>query len=518
MVTTDGIPAAQYLRMSTDHQQYSLENQSAAIESYANLHGFVILRTYADAARSGVILKHRSGLQRLLADVVSGNPQYRAILVYDVSRWGRFQDTDEAAHYEFLCKSAGAPVHYCAETFPNDGTIPSLIMKALKRAMAGEYSRELGVKVFAGQKRLAELGFKLGGRAGYGLRRMLVSSSKKPKQLLAFGERKSIASDRVILVPGPDEEVHHVREIFRMLVSEKRTVHSIACELNRRGVPYFDSKWDYQAVYSILTHPKYAGFSVFARSSRKLYSPTIKLPKSQWVVTPGAFQPLVDIETFNRAQEVLEARTINRTDEELLDELRKVLTVKGRLSLRLIHNSPDTPSPSTYRHRFGGLRRTYDLIGYGHSDQFKNLDLRHRTSALREELINRIVRTCPGKVSTVKKSGRWRTRLRLPSRMSVSILIARSLTSLKHCTRWQVDPHPAERHNVTLLARLTQDNDAFLDFYVFSRIQRKGRFRISLADSWLKSGVKLGRLEQFCELAEKSGKLRTHRSRDICPS
>jgi hypothetical protein len=28
-------------------------------------------------------------------------------------------------------------------------------MKALKRAMAGEYSRELSVKVFAGQKRLA---------------------------------------------------------------------------------------------------------------------------------------------------------------------------------------------------------------------------------------------------------------------------------------------------------------------------------------------------------------------------
>jgi hypothetical protein len=31
------------------------------------------------------------------------------------SRWGRFQDADESAHYEFLCKSAGIPVHYCAE-------------------------------------------------------------------------------------------------------------------------------------------------------------------------------------------------------------------------------------------------------------------------------------------------------------------------------------------------------------------------------------------------------------------
>ena len=97
--------------------------------------------------------------------MVSGSPGYRATRVYDVSRWGRFQDTDESAHYEFVCKSAGVPIHYCAETFANDGTLPSLIMKALKRTMAGEYSRELGVKVLAGQRHLARLGFKQGGRA-----------------------------------------------------------------------------------------------------------------------------------------------------------------------------------------------------------------------------------------------------------------------------------------------------------------------------------------------------------------
>ena len=161
------VPAAQYLRMSTEHQQYSLENQSAAIQKYAESHNFEVVRTYSDAAKSGLVLKRRTGLQQLLQDVVSGSSPCRAILVYDVSRWGRFQDTDESAHYEFLCKSAGVPVHYCAETFANDGTFPSLIMKALKRTMAGEYSRELGIKVFAGQKRLACLGFKQGGSPGY---------------------------------------------------------------------------------------------------------------------------------------------------------------------------------------------------------------------------------------------------------------------------------------------------------------------------------------------------------------
>ena len=98
------IPAAQYVRMSTEDQQYSITNQNAAIQKYAERRGFIVVSTYADAGKSGVAIKHRKELRRLLHDVTSGQAQYKTILVYDVSRWGRFQDVDEAAHYEFLCK------------------------------------------------------------------------------------------------------------------------------------------------------------------------------------------------------------------------------------------------------------------------------------------------------------------------------------------------------------------------------------------------------------------------------
>lgn len=46
------IPAAQYLRMSTEHQQYSIENQSVAIQRYATVHGFYIVKSYTDAGKS----------------------------------------------------------------------------------------------------------------------------------------------------------------------------------------------------------------------------------------------------------------------------------------------------------------------------------------------------------------------------------------------------------------------------------------------------------------------------------
>jgi len=42
------IRAAQYVRMSTEHQQYSTENQADVIRDYAIARGIEIVRTYAD--------------------------------------------------------------------------------------------------------------------------------------------------------------------------------------------------------------------------------------------------------------------------------------------------------------------------------------------------------------------------------------------------------------------------------------------------------------------------------------
>jgi DNA invertase Pin-like site-specific DNA recombinase len=495
------IPAAQYLRMSTEHQQYSLQNQSATIRSYAESHGFEVVRTYSDEAKTGMVLKYRAGLQQLLRDVVGGTSECCVILVYDVSRWGRFQDTDESAHYEFLCKSAGVPVHYCAEIFANDGSLPNLIMKALKRTMAGEYSRELGVKTYAGQKRLALLGFKQGGVPGYGLRRMLVSASGVPKQELALRERKSIATDRVILVPGPAHEVQTVKEIYRMLISEKRSICAIARKLNRDGVPRVgDSKWDHYAVREILTHPKYAGYAVFGRTSSKLYTPIVKLAKSEWIMRPGAFEPIVDATTFAEAQKAYAGRTFKRTDEELLNDLRGLLNSEGRLSLTIIKNAAKVVSPGTYRHRFGSLRNVYGLIGYNSPGRFSRVDTRNRTQAMRSDLMARIVAIFPNEVSIISPGIRWRGRLRLNNGLIVSVLVSRSEIVWKQTRRWRIDPVPRERKFVTLLARLDPGNRSFVDFHVFPNMDHANRFQISLTDCWLNRGKRLNDLSQIMGL------------------
>jgi DNA invertase Pin-like site-specific DNA recombinase len=75
-------PAAQHVRMSTDHQQYSILSQTTANQRYADVHGFTIVRSYEDPGRSGLSLKGRTGLARLLHDVISGKAQFKAILSF----------------------------------------------------------------------------------------------------------------------------------------------------------------------------------------------------------------------------------------------------------------------------------------------------------------------------------------------------------------------------------------------------------------------------------------------------
>jgi len=106
--------AAQYVRMSTEHQQYSPENQLEVICKYAAAHHMEIVREYSDFGRSGLNIAGREGLNQLMADVENRRTDFSALLVYDVSRWGRFQDVDESAYYEYVLKRAGIHVHYCA--------------------------------------------------------------------------------------------------------------------------------------------------------------------------------------------------------------------------------------------------------------------------------------------------------------------------------------------------------------------------------------------------------------------
>src|SRR5689334_24164935 len=101
---------AAYVRMSTEHQQYSTSNQMDVIREYAKRRGLEIVKEYSDEGKSGLNIQGRDSLAQMIKDVESGAAAFANILVYDVSRWGRFQDADESAYYEYICRRNGVSV------------------------------------------------------------------------------------------------------------------------------------------------------------------------------------------------------------------------------------------------------------------------------------------------------------------------------------------------------------------------------------------------------------------------
>jgi DNA invertase Pin-like site-specific DNA recombinase len=491
------VPAAQYLRVSTERQEYSLDCQSARIANYAKEKGFAVCQTYCDEAKSGLEIRRRTGLSQLLQDVVWGKRSYQVVLVYDVSRWGRFQDPDEAAHYEFLCKAAGVQVHYCAEHFSNDGQPSSLILKTLKRVMAAEYNRELSVKVFAGLAHLVKRGFHAGALSGYGFRRMLVSADGIPRQQLSSGEHKSIATDRVVLVSGPASEVLWVREIYRMFITEKKTFAGIAAELEHKGVPFLEGKrWSDHVVKRILTHPKYKGTAIYNRTTERLCSKSKKLPQSEWIIVPNAFEPLVESGVFDLAQEAIRERFGRRSNEQVLGQLQKILRKHGRLSTEILRKHE--LSAGSLNHRFGSLVNAYDLIGY-RTVYRKAGENRLQVRKIRSALMQQLVEMFPARVSVFSSDYNRRNCLNLQNGIKVAVRICRSIMLVTKGRKWILQFAKDQRCRFALIAGMNSENTALEAYYLTPGLKNSGKLYINESSELLEKGVRLQDLKCFYE-------------------
>ena len=473
--------AVEYVRMSTEHQQYSTENQSAKIREYASRRGIEIVRTYADAGKSGLRIDGRPALQQLIKDVTTGTVDFQIILVYDISRWGRFQDADESAYYEYICRRAGIQVAYCAEQFENDGSPVSTIVKGVKRAMAGEYSRELSVKVFAGQCRLIELGYRQGGPAGYGLRRTLIDQHGDVKTDLIRGEHKSLQTDRVILRPGPDDEIRIVNQIYHWFIEDGITASEIASRLNTMKVRTdLDREWTRGTVNEVLTNEKYIGNNVYNRVSFKLKKTRVVNSPDMWIKKEGAFDAIVQTELFYTAQGMIRERAKRYTDEELIERLRSLYQNRGILSGLLIDESEGMPSAAVYANRFGSLIRAYQMVGFTPDRDYRYLEVNRFLRQLYPEIVAKTETEIAAIGGNVTRDPATDI-LRVNQEFSVSLVLARCQTHDSGSHRWKVRFDASLCPDITIAVRLDHSNQAPMDYYLLPRLDF-GQPRISLAD------------------------------------
>ena len=493
MDTPDGSPpktatsatrqrAVVYARMSTDHQQYSTENQCDVINEYAARHDLEIARVYADEGKSGLRIDGRDSLKRLIDDVQLSKRDFDVILVYDVSRWGRFQDADESAYYEYICRRAGVDVAYCAEQFLNDGSPVSTIVKGVKRAMAGEYSRELSAKVFKGQCRLIQLGFRQGGPAGYGLRRVLIDQHGNAKGQLARGEHKSIQTDRVILTPGPPDEVQIVRDIYLQFVLERKTEREIADLLNAEGIASAtDRPWTPGTVHQVLTNEKYIGNNVYNRMSFKLKKKRVRNAPDMYIRADGVFDPVVDAGLFSDAQQIILARARRYSDDELISILGRLLRQHGRLSALLIDECEGAPSSTVYRSRFGSLVRAYRMVGYTPERDYAFIEINRRLRDLHPQVLEHVVAEMRRGGALIEHDA-VSDLLTVNGEFTVSLVIARCQVTPNSVHRWVIRLENSLNPDLTVAVRMNTDNTQPLDYYLIPAIDITGT-QVRLAEA-----------------------------------
>jgi DNA invertase Pin-like site-specific DNA recombinase len=509
MSQDQSIRAAQYVRMSTDHQKYSTANQAEVIAAYAQGRNLHIVRTYADEGLSGLGIGWRDGLKSLLADVEGGRCDFSCVLVYDVSRWGRFQDVDESAYYEFLCKKAGITVHYCADEFENDGSLASVILKNVKRVGAADFSRQLSKRVFLGQSRITRMGFWRGGLPAFGLRRQLVTEAGEVRTRLEYGEHKYLQTDRVALVHGPERDVETVRRMFRSFVSAGKYLGEIAAELNNDGIrTTLGQRWSGITVAKILSNETYTGSLIYNRSSTKLKQKRIENPRDMWVRRDEAFPPVIQPEVFAKAQILLRERRQHRTDQEAIDRLNALWREKGRLTTAIIDAADNMLSAEGYRHRFGSLAAAYELAGYRSEPRYRHAETKERyrsaLTKISEEIVAKIGEL--GGQAVFHPDG---FHVCIGCECRVSVKAARAVSNGQGRICWQIGAICKNTGDLTFIVRFDASNERILAFYLLPTIalQKVDTKAVRLTNDVLRQACRFERLEEFCRLCVNRGNL-----------
>lgn len=362
---------AYYRHSAQDRQENSVEIQKEQVCKFAAENGIQIIREFADKGKSGLSVEGRAEFSEMLHEYVEGGKEeFDYVLVLDVSRWGRFQETDLSAYYTGLCLKHGIQVIFTTIGFPKENDLLHGLHLSIERYRAASYSRELSGKVWKGCAKIASGGFWAGGMAPYGTHRLLLDEQRNPVRVLEHGEHKAIHNQRVTLTGGNEQEVETVQRIFEAFGKEGKEPDQIADLLNKEGIPSPGGKrWTPSAIVSILQNEIYAGTMVWNKTSSKMKSPTHANPEPDWIRANEAFDPIVSRDLFFLVQGIIKGRQRERikrySAEDMLVRLKGLFDRYGTISTHLIAGSKDLVSPATYNTRFRSVDLAYQLMFQG---------------------------------------------------------------------------------------------------------------------------------------------------------
>ena len=263
------VPAVAYIRMSSDKQEASPEQQKAEILKLAEREGYHIIRWYQDDGIAGW-KEEREGFQRLIGDV-DRRGDFQAVLCWDQNRFSRFPVL-EANHYWYLLDKAGIHLTTVNQGKLDWNSIAGWLTASIKQHADSQHRFQLSADVKRGKRARAERGEWQG---------------RIPFAYVVVDCRLQL---------GDPLQVELVRRLFREYL-KGHSIRGIAKRLNDEGLgSHTSAGWSPTTVSGILRNPAYAG--IF---------------KWQDIEIPNNHPAIIDGETFEAVQRRLSERQKNTT-------------------------------------------------------------------------------------------------------------------------------------------------------------------------------------------------------------
>jgi site-specific DNA recombinase len=274
---------------------------------------------------SGEFIAERPEMQQLLTNVKA--MKYDAVLVMDIDRLGRGDKIDQG-RIERAFKDSGTLIITPAEVYDLNDESGEFNVEMRTFLARFEY-KKIKKRLQSGRHRAAKDGKDVGRKPPYGYWK-----------------------DRDKRLHINEEEAKVVRLIYQWCIEGMGRIQ-IAQRLTELGIPSPTGKkeWSHVTVRKILQNPKYKGDQVLGRvkwmkQEDGTYKTRVVNDSTQWTVKSDAHDPIIDPDTWEKAQEAIQRRIKApvKKDADMVNPFAGILRCKKCGKAILANNPSNRPN------------------------------------------------------------------------------------------------------------------------------------------------------------------------------
>ena len=280
--------AVLYARFSSDNQrEESIEAQLRAMHEFCDRNGVAVTHEFCDRAKSATTDDRPQFLAMVAA---SKECEFDFVIVHKLDRFSR--NRYDSAFYKRELKRNGVQVISVLEQM--DDSPESIILESVLEGMSEYYSKNLAREVMKGMRETAMACKYTGGHIPFGF---LVDQETHK------------------FLENPDE-ADGVRMMFK-LVAEGHGYNEVLDTLNKLGYrTRLGNSFSKVTLYDILRNEKYNGTFIYSRASSKTEfghrNNHKSKPLDEQIRIPGGMPKIIDDETFQTVQKIMDSRKRNR--------------------------------------------------------------------------------------------------------------------------------------------------------------------------------------------------------------